>query len=73
MFPDNCLFLRKHDKWADHHIYYMNDTNDTYFMENESNALTFLLISHTYLSSLKAFVHKGFREMGESVRDKIQK
>ena len=73
MFPDNRPVLRKQDKQADPHMYYMNDTNDTYFMENESSALTFFLISHTYLSSRKAFVHTGFRERGESMRDKTQK
>lgn len=50
-----------------------NDAKDTFLMKGESNALTFLLISHTHLSSLKAFIHGGFQEKGESMRDKIHK
>jgi hypothetical protein len=43
-----------------------------FLVENESNALTFSLISHLYLSSLKRLVYMGFREIGESMRDKTQ-
>lgn len=50
-----------------------NDAKDTFLMEGESNALTFLLISHTDLSSLKSFIHGGCEGMGESMRDEIQK
>ncbi len=50
-----------------------NDAKDTFLMEGESNALTFLLISHTHLSSLKSFIHGGCEGMGESMRDEIYK
>lgn len=49
-----------------------NDAKDTFLMEGESNALTFLLISHTHLSSLKSFIHGGCEGMGESMRDDFQ-
>ena len=51
----------------------MSDAKDTFLMEGESNALTFLLIPHTYLSSLKRFIHRHFKGIGESMRDKMNK
>lgn len=39
----------------------------------ESIALTFLLFSHTYLSSLRCFIHRHFGDFGERVRDECEK
>lgn len=76
MFPDNRLCLRnivdRRNLTCITRMKDMNDTKDTFLVENESNALTFSLISHLYLSSLKRLVYMGFREIGESMRDKTQ-
>ena len=50
----------------------MNDTKDTYLMKGESTALTFLLIYHTHLSSLKRFIYRGIAINDESMRDEMQ-